>query len=68
MNASTPSAPLLDALMQQLQGAPLQQLAQQLGTSSSQVESAVDPALSLLLDGLERNAAQPENASALLQT
>ena len=37
MNASTPSAPLLDALMQQLQGAPLQQLAQQLGTSSSQV-------------------------------
>ena len=40
MNASTPSAPLLDALMQQLQGAPLQQLAQQLGTSSSQVESA----------------------------
>ena len=29
MNASTPSAPLLDALMQQLQGAPLQQLAQQ---------------------------------------
>lgn len=60
MNASTPSAPLLDALMQQLQGAPLQQLAQQLGTSSSQVESAVGPALSLLLDGLGRNAAQPE--------
>ena len=64
MNASTPSAPLLDALMQQLQGAPLQQLAQQLGTSSSQVESAVGPALSLLLDGLGRNAAQPEGASA----
>ena len=67
MNTSTPSAPLLDALMQQLQGAPLQQLAQQLGTSSSQVESAVGPALSLLLDGLGRNAAQPEGASALLQ-
>lgn len=67
MNASTPSAPLLDALMQQLQGAPLRQLAQQLGTSSSQVESAVGPALSLLLDGLGRNAAQPEGASALLQ-
>ena len=67
MNASTPSAPLLYALMQQLQGAPLQQLAQQLGTSSSQVESAVGPALSLLLDGLGRNAAQPEGASALLQ-
>ena len=67
MNASTPPAPLLDALMQQLQGAPLQQLAQQLGTSSSQVESAVGPALSLLLDGLGRNAAQPEGASALLQ-
>ena len=64
MNASTPSAPLLDALMQQLQGAPLQQLAQQLGTSSSQVESAVGPALSLLLDGLGRNAAQPEGAGA----
>lgn len=67
MNASTTPAPLLDALMQQLQGAPLQQLAQQLGTSSSQVESAVGPALSLLLDGLGRNAAQPEGASALLQ-
>ena len=67
MNASTPSAPLLDALMQQLQGAPLQQLAQQRGTSSSQIESAVGPALSLLLDGLGRNAAQPEGASALLQ-
>ena len=67
MNASTPSAPLLDALMQQLQGAPLQQLAQQLGTSSSQIESAVGPALSLLLDGLGRNAAQPEGAGALLQ-
>ena len=67
MNASTPSAPLLDTLMQQLQGAPLQQLAQQLGTSSSQIESAVGPALSLLLDGLGRNAAQPEGASALLQ-
>lgn len=64
MNASTPSAPLLDALMQQLQGAPLQQLAQQLGTSSSQIESAVGPALSLLLDGLGRNAAQPEGAGA----
>ena len=58
MNASTPSAPLLDALMQQLQGAPLQQLAQQLGTSSSQVESAVGPALSLLLDGLGRKVKQ----------
>ena len=67
MNASTTPAPLLDALMQQLQGAPLQQLAQQLGTSSSQVESAVGPALSLLLDGLGRNAAQPEGAGALLQ-
>ena len=67
MNASTTPAPLLDALMQQLQGAPLQQLAQQLGTSSSQIESAVGPALSLLLDGLGRNAAQPEGASALLQ-
>lgn len=67
MNASTPSAPLLDTLMQQLQGAPLQQLAQQLGTSSSQIESAVGPALSLLLDGLGRNAAQPEGASALFQ-
>ena len=64
MNASTTPAPLLDALMQQLQGAPLQQLAQQLGTSSSQIESAVGPALSLLLDGLGRNAAQPEGAGA----
>ena len=38
MNASTPSAPLLDALMQQLQGAPLQQLAQQGGVGAAALE------------------------------
>ncbi|MEN9463524.1 MAG: hypothetical protein RLZZ355_1454, partial [Pseudomonadota bacterium] len=41
-------ASLVDELMAQLQGAPLQQMAQQLGTSPAQTQDAVGAALPLL--------------------
>lgn len=56
---------LVSELMAQLQGAPLQQMAQQLGTSTSQTENAVSAALPLLLGSLGRNAAQPQGAMDL---
>ena len=56
---------LVSELMAQLQGAPLQQMAQQLGTSTSQTETAVSAALPLLLGSLGRNAAQPQGAMDL---
>ncbi|MBU4423257.1 MAG: DUF937 domain-containing protein [Gammaproteobacteria bacterium] len=58
-------ASLVDELMAQLQGAPLQQMAQQLGTSPEQTEGAVSAALPLLLGTLGRNAAQPQGAMDL---
>ena len=58
-------ASLVDELMAQLQGAPLQQMAQQLGTSPEQAEGAVGAALPLLLGTLGRNAAQPQGAMDL---
>lgn len=63
MNAS-PS--LVDQLLGQLQGAPLQQMAQQLGTDAAQTQQAVSAALPLLLGALGRNAAQPGGADSLL--
>jgi hypothetical protein len=60
MNAS-----LTDDLFSQLQGAPLQQIGQQLGLSPGQAEGAVGAALPLLLGALGRNAAQPQGAEAL---
>ena len=63
MNAS-PS--LVDELMSQLQGAPMQQMAQQLGTDPQQMQSAVGAALPLLLGALGQNAAQPQGAADLL--
>ncbi|MFT4257726.1 MAG: DUF937 domain-containing protein [Pseudoxanthomonas sp.] len=60
------STSLADQLFQQLQGAPLQQVAQQLGTNPTQTSDAVGAALPLLLGALGRNAAQPNGAQALL--
>lgn len=56
---------MADELMAQLQGAPMQQMAQQLGASSQQIQSAVSAALPLLLGALGQNAAQPQGAAAL---
>ena len=61
---NTPAS-LVDDLMAQLQGAPLQQMAQQLGTSPAQAQDAVGAALPLLLGALGRNAAQPQGAMDL---
>ena len=58
-------ASLVDELMAQLQGAPLQQMAQQLGASPAQAQDAVGAALPLLLGALGRNAAQPQGAMDL---
>ncbi len=57
---------LADLLFQQLQGAPLQQISQQLGTGQMQTSNAVGAALPLLLGALGKNAVQPGGAEALL--
>lgn len=58
-------ASLTDDLASQLQGAPVQRVAQQLGIEPSQASSAVSAALPLLMGALGRNASQPEGAQAL---
>lgn len=63
---TTTSPSLVDELMSQLQGAPLQHMAQQLGTDTAQTQSAVGAALPLMLGALGRNAAQPQGAMDLL--
>lgn len=57
---------LIDAVMRNLDGGALQQMATRLGTSPQQTQSAVQAALPLLLGALGRNAAQPQGAEALL--
>lgn len=59
------TASLTDQLLSQLQGAPLQQLAQQVGIDPSQASSAVGSALPLLMGALGRNASSSDGASAL---
>lgn len=59
------NASLVDELMAQLQGAPLQQIAQQLGTDQQQASDAVGMALPMLLGSLGHNAQQPGGADAL---
>lgn len=61
--ASTPL--LAEELMQHLQGAPLAQMAQQLGTDQAQTQSAVEMALPLLLGALGRNAQDEQGAQSL---
>lgn len=56
---------LTDQLLRQLDGAPLQQIAQKLGTDQAQTAGAVGTALPLLLGALGRNASQPQGAEAL---
>ena len=56
-------ASLTEELLSQLQGAPLQQIADQLGTNPSQAQSAVSAPLPMLLGALGRNAAQPQGAA-----
>ncbi|WP_027014907.1 DUF937 domain-containing protein [Comamonas composti] len=60
------SSSLTDELMGQLQGAPMQGLAQQLGVDSVQTEQAVGLALPMLFGALGQNASQPQGAADLL--
>jgi hypothetical protein len=57
---------LTDDLLSQLQGAPLQQVSQQLGLDSQQASGAIGAALPLLMGALGNNAAKPQGAEALL--
>ena len=52
-------------LASQLQGAPTQQIAQQLGIDPAQASSAITAALPLLLGALGRNASQQQGAQSL---
>ena len=61
----TTNASLSDELMGQLQGAPMQGLAQQLGLDSVQTEQAVGVALPMLFGALGQTAAQPQGAADL---
>lgn len=66
MNTSlSPSSSLVQDLLGQLQGAPLQQMSEQLGIGGTQLQSAVGQALPLLLGALGNNAA-PQGAADLL--
>jgi hypothetical protein len=56
---------LTQDLAAQLQGAPAQQVAQQLGVDPAQASAAIGTALPLLLGALGRNASRPEGAQAL---
>nr|WP_164082600.1 DUF937 domain-containing protein [Stenotrophomonas pavanii] len=57
---------LTDELLAKLQGAPLQQVSQQLGISNTQASGAISAALPVLMGALGNNASQPQGAQALL--
>lgn len=59
-------ASLLETITQQLAGDTLHQLAAQAGAEERQVQEAAPVALASLVDGLSRNAAQPQGAESLL--
>lgn len=52
-------------LVTQLQGAPVQRIAQQLGVDPATAQTAVTAALPLLIGALGRNISQPQGAEAL---
>lgn len=56
---------LTQQLFSQLQGAPMQQIAQRLGTSPEQASSAVSQALPLLMSALGNQASQPQGMQNL---
>lgn len=59
------TAPMSSDLAAQLQGLPMDQIAQQLGIDPTQASAAVGAALPLLLGALGQNASQPQGAQAL---
>lgn len=61
-------ATLSDELLAQLQGGPMQQISQQLGTDTAQTQDAVSAAIPMLLGTLGQNASEPQGAQALFGT
>lgn len=61
--SGTPS--MVDELLQQLQGAPMQQMAQSLGESEAQTQQAVHAAIPMMLGALGNNAQSAGGADAL---
>ncbi|WP_066569473.1 DUF937 domain-containing protein [Snodgrassella sp. CFCC 13594] len=61
----TNATSLIEQLQNQLQGAPMQQIAQQLGADTQTTEQAVNAAIPLLLGKLGQNAEQPQGAESL---
>ena len=58
-------ASINEGLLTQLQGAPMERIAQQLGLDPAQAAQAVQSALPLLMGALGRNTQQPEGAQSL---
>lgn len=56
---------MVDELLQQLQGAPMQQMAQSLGESEAQTQQAVHAAIPMMLGALGNNAQSAGGADAL---
>lgn len=56
---------IFDAVMQQVGGANLSRLSQQIGADESTTQRAVQAALPMLLGGMARNSANPEGARSL---
>jgi hypothetical protein len=56
---------LTQGLAEQLAGAPVDRIAEQLGVSPSQAQGAIATALPLLIGALGNNASQPQGAQAL---
>ena len=56
---------MVDELLQQLQGAPMQQMAQSLGESEEQTQQAVHAAIPMMLGALGNNAQSADGADAL---
>ncbi len=62
----TQGGPLARQLLQQLQGAPFQRIAGELGIGAEQVHGAAAVAIPLLLGAMGHNAQRPEKAQELL--
>ncbi|OOH86165.1 DUF937 domain-containing protein [Comamonas kerstersii] len=56
---------LAQELLKQLQGTPMQEMSQQLGVNTQQIQSAVGVAVPLLLGALGKNASQAQGAADL---
>lgn len=61
------SPSMVDELLAQLQGAPIQQMAQSLGQSEAQTQQAVQAAVPMMLGALGNNAQSAGGASALFE-